>query len=493
MRKTNVLFIVADDLGYWALSSYGNKDAITPNLQKLSENGVQFENFFCVSPICSPARASIFTGRIPSQHGILDWLNEWQNGAETEEYLKGQSTFVDILAKNNYSCGLSGKWHMGASDKPQKGFNFWYCHQKGGGPYYGAPVYKNGTLIHEEEYITDRIADCGIEFIEESVKSPNPFFLALSFTAPHAPWGEAQHPKEILDLYRECQFNSCPREEDHPWKIYETFSGDEAQRREVLRGYFGSLTSMDENIGRVIGKLKELGIYEDTLIVFTSDNGMNMGHHGFYGKGNGTSPLNMYDTSVKVPFIIAKGEEFKGVKTDAMLSHYDIRHTLLDYLGVEDELEESVKFPGKSFSEILKGKDLEKEGHIVIYDEYGPTRMIRNREYKYIHRYPDGPHEFYDLSKDVDEKENLIADEKYSEEIAKMRKELMTWFKNHVNPSIDGAQLPVYGGGQSGLAGEWGGYRDKEIFERYTSDYIFTSDDRLDKNKKEIPEENKVQ
>ncbi|MGL6115825.1 MAG: sulfatase-like hydrolase/transferase [Cetobacterium sp.] len=493
MKKTNVVFIVADDLGYWALSSYGNKDAITPNIEKLSKEGMLFENFFCVSPICSPARASIFTGRIPSQHGILDWLNEWQNGATTEEYLKGQSTFVDALYKNGYSCGLSGKWHMGSSDKVHESFSFWYCHQKGGGPYYNAPVYKNKELIYEKEYITDRITEEGINFIEENVKKENPFFLALSYTAPHSPWGKNQHPEEILKLYENCNFESCPIEEDHPWKIYETFSGDLEQRKEVLKGYFASLTSMDKNIGKVIERLKKLNIYDDTLIIFTSDNGMNMGHHGFYGKGNGTSPLNMYDTSVKIPFILVQGEKYKGKKIENMLSHYDVRHTLLDYLNIKDELEEDVKFPGKSFKNILLGENKKDDESIVVYDEYGGVRMIRSKKYKYIHRYPDGPHEFYDLLKDRDEKNNLIDSEDYKNIIDQMRKKLMSWFNDHVNKDIDGAILPIYGGGQSGLAGKWGGYKDKENFKRYESDYIFTGDKKLEKRTIEISEKDKIQ
>lgn len=306
MKKSNVLLIVADDLGAWALGCYGNKDAITPNIDKLAKEGKIFENFFCVSPVCSPARASIFTGRIPSQHGIHDWLDEWENGTTTEDYLKGQSTFVDILSKNNYICCMSGKWHMGLAETPQKGFGYWYSHQKGGGPYYKAPMYKDGNLVHEEEYITDKITDYAIEFLDKIYENEKPFFLSLNYTAPHSPWDRKNHQEEILKLYENCKFESCPRDPYHPWKIAETFEGNEEERREILRGYFAALTSMDFNIGRVLDELEKKNILEDTLVIFTSDNGMNMGHHGIFGKGNGTSPLNMYDTSVKVPLLFIK-------------------------------------------------------------------------------------------------------------------------------------------------------------------------------------------
>ena len=492
MKKSNVLLIVADDLGAWALGCYGNKDAITPNIDKLAKEGKIFENFFCVSPVCSPARASIFTGRIPSQHGIHDWLDEWENGTTTEDYLKGQSTFVDILSKNDYICCMSGKWHMGLAETPQKGFGYWYSHQKGGGPYYKAPMYKDGNLIHEEEYITDKITDYAIEFLDKIYENEKPFFLSLNYTAPHSPWDRKNHQEEILKLYENCKFESCPRDPYHPWKIAETFEGNEEERREILRGYFAALTSMDFNIGRVLDELEKKNILEDTLVIFTSDNGMNMGHHGIFGKGNGTSPLNMYDTSVKVPFIIYKKGETDADKVGNVLSHYDVRATLLEYLKLEDIKDETVNYPGKSFAEILNNEQKIDDENVVIYDEYGPTRMIRNKKYKYVHRYPDGPYEFYDLEKDPEERTNEIHNKIYYNIIDEMRKELEIWFLNHVNKEIDGAVLPIYGAGQKKLAGKWGNYA-RDSFGRYHSRFIFSSDEELKEKKEEIEIENKIQ
>ena len=477
MKKNNVILIIADDLGQWALGCYGNKDAITPNIDRLAKNGKIFENFFCVSPVCSPARASIFTGRIPSQHGIHDWLDEWENGTTTEDYLQGQSTFVDILSKNKYICCMSGKWHMGLADTPQKGFEHWYSHQKGGGPYYGAPMYKDGELIYEEEYITDKITDYAIEFLNKTYEDENSFFLSINYTAPHSPWDSRNHQKEFLKLYDGCKFESCPRDPYHPWKISETFEGSEEERINILKGYFAALTSMDANIGRVLKTLEEKKILEDTLIIFTSDNGMNMGHHGIFGKGNGTSPLNMYDTSVKVPFIVYKEGKTNSELVDNVLSHYDIRSTLLEYLEIEDNKDDKVNYPGKSFVDILNNESINDDESVVIYDEYGPTRMIRNRKYKYIHRYPDGPYEFYDLEKDPNENINEINNEIYYEVIDKMRLELEEWFLDHINKEIDGATLPIYGGGQKKLAGKWGNY-SRDSFGKYSSKFIFSGDNK---------------
>lgn len=492
-RKTNVILAVADDLGYWALGCYGNKEAITPNIDRLAKGGKLFQHFFCVSPVCSPARASIFTGRIPSQHGIHDWLEEWENGATTEHYLKGQSTFVDVLNQHNYICAMSGKWHLGMADKPQCGFHYWYSHQRGGGPYYNAPMYKDGELIKEPDYITDKITDYGLDFIEKHYQDDRPFFLNLSYTAPHSPWDRANHPPEILDLYRDCEFNSCPRDPYHPWKIFETFEGNEEERLEVLKGYFSALTSMDFNLGRIIQSLEEKQILQDTLIIFTSDNGMNMGHHGIFGKGNGTSPLNMFDTSVKVPFIMYHQGKLQPSSVESLHSHYDLRQTILAYLGLQDNTQDKVRYPGVNFLSTLRDttSDETDENSIVIYDEYGPTRMIRTRDYKYIHRYPDGPYEFYDLRNDPDEQYNQITHPDYQETIATMRKQLHCWFNQYVNKEIDGAVLPVYGGGQRTLAGEWGGYA-ADTFNKYQTKFIFSAEGQLDPTRT-LESDNKIQ
>ncbi|WP_300357513.1 sulfatase-like hydrolase/transferase [Fusobacterium sp.] len=479
-KKTNVVFILTDDQGYWSLGSYGNKDVISPTLDKLAEEGVRFDNFFCVSPVCSPARASIFTGRIPSQHGVHDWLDEHHN--DTVEYLKGQDTFVKVLAENGYRCGLSGKWHLGNSAEIQQGFSEWYVHEKGGGPYYNAPMYKNGVLTEEPKYITDATTDYGIEFIEKCSKNNEPFYLSLHYTAPHAPWGKEHHPEELLDLYKNCKFESCPRDEYHPWKIRETFEGTEEERIDILKGYFGAITGVDRGVKKVVDKLEELGILEDTLIIFTSDNGMNMGHHGIFGKGNGTSPQNMYETSVKIPMIIShKNHLSKGKVYKGLYSHYDVMPTILQYLGIE--YNSPINLPGKSFYEVLNGKEENNDKDVVIFDEYGPVRMIRNKEWKYIHRYPFGPHELYCLKKDPDEKENLIDKEEYQDKIKEMRMRLERWFVKYVNPEIDGAKEPVFGAGQKGLAGVWGD--GTTTYERYDSDLIFTCDNRLKERDKD--------
>lgn len=163
--KPNFLFILTDDQGPWAMHCAGNPDILTPNIDSVAANGVRFEHFFCASPVCSPARASILTGKIPSAHGIHDWLrsgnvdkekmdrlgiNNPYGGYADEnkpiQYLSGQRTYTDALVEQGYTCALAGKWHLGDSLSPQHGFSHWYTIGKGGAHYYYPDIVENGSI-----------------------------------------------------------------------------------------------------------------------------------------------------------------------------------------------------------------------------------------------------------------------------------------------------------------------------------------------------------
>jgi arylsulfatase A-like enzyme len=219
-------------------------------------------------------------------------------------------------------------------------------------------------------------------------------------------------------------------------------------------------------VGRILGWLGDRGQRDNTLILFMSDNGMNMGHHGIYGKGNGTFPQNMYDTSVKVPALVSQpGQVPQGIVSDAMLSQYDLMPTLLDWLGFEHP--DAARLPGQSFAPLLRGQALPTREAVVVlgegrcsqdavFDEYGPVRMIRTREWKYVHRYPYGPHELYNLVNDPGEQQNLIEDRAYQHLVRDLKAGLEEWFVRHVDPRLDGTHEAVTGKGQLGLAGPAG-------------------------------------
>lgn len=500
-KKTNLLFILTDDQGAWAMGCAGNHELKTPNLDRLAASGMRFENFFCASPVCSPARASIYTGKIPSQHGIHDWLDKgnldesqiaedlkeilhredppyeylWPKnqllGDKAIRYLDDHTTFTEILAENGYQCGLSGKWHMGASGTPQAGFTYWHTEAVGGDNYFYPVTLENGKMTMKRGvYVTDYITDNALDFLRNR-DVDSPFCLAVHYTAPHSPWSAPCHPKEYIDLYDACPFDSIPNLPPHPWCVGADQTREEwdskphngirflytnyapireewqQYRRESLRGYFAAVTAMDAALGRLLDELETQGLLENTLIVFTSDNGSNMGHHGIFGKGNGTYPQNMYDTSVKVPGIFSlPGQIPAGVVQQAMASHYDLYPTLLDFLGVPCPADE--KKPGASFAKVLRGTADEFRDDVVVFDEYGPVRMIRSREWKYVFRYPDGPNELYDLVNDPEEYHNLVDDPRYSELIQGMKTRLFDWFEHYVDPALDGSKENVRGQGQ---------------------------------------------
>jgi choline-sulfatase len=447
-QRPNVLFVISDDQGAWALGCGGNPEIRTPVLDDLADRGIRFENFFCASPVCSPSRASLLTGDIPSRHGVHDWIRVGSVGDDRIDYLEGQTLIHDCAARAGYRCALVGKWHLGASDVPRPNFVKWFAHQFGMGPYYNAPMVDHDRPCNVEGYISDVLADAATTFLRGELQNDAPFWLNLNFTAPHYPWIDS-HPKAFTDLYRDCPFESCPDEPPHPWFIggKPALERGRLQRRESLIGYFAAVSAMDAAIGRVLVTLDQLGLRENTLVLFMSDNGMNCGHHGIWGKGNGTRPQNMYDTSVKVPCIVSHpGRIPTGHVNGHLLSGYDVFPTLIDYLGLANE--DQRPRPGRSFRRILDGQGGAGHDEIVVYDEYGPVRMVRTRDWKYVHRYPSGPHELFDLGTDPGERNNLV-DDAHSRVVAdELRGRLESWFRQYVDPQRDGVDKGVTGCGQ---------------------------------------------
>ncbi len=453
-EKTNVVFILSDDQGQWAAGCYGNAEIRTPNLDRLAATGMRFEHFFVASPVCSPSRATLLTGRISSQHGVHDWIREGNTGPTAASYLAGEVAYTDVLAENGWHCGLSGKWHLGNSQLKQHGFSHWFVHDRGGGPYNDAPMIRNGELVSVPGYVTHAITDDALEFLDAQQGGEQPFYLGVHYTAPHSPW--TGHPQEIVDSYDDCAFASCPQEPIHPWAKGHSLSESCLGNREMLKGYFAAVTAMDADIGRLIDKLEDMGIRDETLVVFVSDNGFSCGHHGFWGKGNGTYPPNMYENSIKVPFIASQpGRIAQGSVQEEMVSAYDFMPTLLDYLDLP--LPEGGNLPGQSFAPLLLNEGLGRE-EVVVYDEYGSTRMVRTREWKYVHRYRQGPHELYDLVNDPDERVNLADDLGQRQRVAEMKARLETWFARYVQEDRDGRDYEVSGAGQMRPVGE--GWKD---------------------------------
>ena len=460
-HRPNVLFVLTDDQGAWAMGCAGNAEIRSPNLDRLAREGIRFDSFFCTSPVCSPARASILTGRIPSQHGVHDFLHfrprtggeESRVPTDSIPFLAGMTTYAELLGGLGYDTCLSGKWHLGDGLTPRAGFQTWNPMPYGASNYYAAPVVEDGTLTtHEGSYASDLFTDNALRFLDGQAETAKPFCLAVHYTAPHKPWHREHHPADLWDdYYANCPFASVPdADEPMPVGFYATPVDAQARRRD-LAGYFAAIEGMDRNLGRLLGWLDEHRLTDNTLVVFMSDNGMNMGHHGLYGKGNATWPQNMFDTSVKVPCLIRRpGHVPAGLVDTDLFSQYDWLPTLLDYLAAADRVPGGL--PGRSFAPLLADRSTGERDRVYVFDEYGPVRMIRSHEWKLVWRYPAGPHELYNVADDPQERTNLFSRRGHTERIRSLRRELEDWFASYVDPQLDGAKLPVTGRGQRDYA-----------------------------------------
>ena len=317
---------------------------------------------------------------------------------------------------------------------------------------------RDGEVFEEPRYVTDVITDNAVKCLDDFKHRPEPFYLSVHYTAPHSPWDRGNHPAELWDRYfNDCPFNSVPDGLTPPeWVRYRSIPIDtERKRREALSGYYAAVSAMDSGVGGLLDWLDDNNLRDDTIVVFTSDNGMNMGHHGVYGKGNATYPLNMFEESVKVPFIISvPGSGAEGIVNSNLVSQYDFLPTILDCVGVENPLND---LPGASFADTIGGGTGNCGGteHVVVFDEYGPVRMVRTKEWKYVRRYAKGPNELYDLRNDPGETANLAGDPERAKIEKEMSDRLQEWFAEFADPKRDGKNEVVTGSGQLGLCGAY--------------------------------------
>ncbi len=434
-KKPNVIFILTDNHGAWTLGCYGNKDIRTPNIDKLAAEGTLFTRAYCNNPVCSPSRAAFLTGLLSSQHGVHSYIpNAAQLGPQAYQTLKEFRTLPKILSENGYTCGLSGKWHLGENDTPQQGFTYWFS--KAGGHttgFYNDELIKDGKVYKEPRYTTEVITDHAVEFIEQNSKKP--FFLYLAFNGPYglgSALGE-EHKNRHMAYYADKNMDSFPREKVNPWL--------RSQRQFVnnvksMRSYAAAVSGVDDGVGRVMEKLKELGLDKNSLVVFSADQGLNAGHGGYWGMGDHARPMHTHEATVRIPLIFRQPDGMNGGKTsDLMVENHDFLPTMLDYIGLKDKTPTSPPLPGKSFAAVLHGENPEWEN--VIFHEYENVRMIRTPKWKLTLRHPYGPHEFYDMEKDPDEKENLIHVQGNGPVIKDLKNKLTAFFAKHVDPQYD--------------------------------------------------------
>ena len=426
-NQPNIVFFFTDDQTVSTIGCYGNKIVKTPNIDGLAKRGVRFEQAFVSHPICWASRASILSGLSARSYRAPG--NEEQARGEVMEKL-----YTDLLREQNYRTGHIGKWHTKAPRGWRKEDHFDVCEVIGRNPFY--KKMPDGTLRHETELIVDK----GIDFLKSQPKG-KPFALNMWFNACHAEDGDRRPgighfawPRAVDGMYDDAYieqprlnkpeiFDGLPdflqtsiTRERYFWrwntpKKYET----------NMRAYYRMVSGIDGAIGRFLKALEEAGLADNTIVVYSADNGYHMANRGLSGK------WSHFEESIQVPLIIADPRvkpAQRGKVSKSMALNLDLPATFLDWAGIEVP----ERYDGRSLKPLVNGGDSSDwrsdtfHEHFAVRHRIPAYEGVRNANYKYV-RYVDHDHEFlHHLKKDPDELINLAKDPRHAVVLGEMRK-----------------------------------------------------------------------
>lgn len=428
-RKPNVLFIMSDQHNAHALECYGNAEVSTPNLDQLASHGVRFQNAFCQTGQCVPSRYSIWTGRYARSTGTYSNGNG-QNAAE--------NTVADLFKKAGYVTGTIGKHHMIMNAENQNhGFDVVLVPTDRAKPVNPLPydeVHPGRSEVGESPLPNDKhtcglITQESIKFIDEN--KDKPFVLWCSFPGPHtpitpsAPWSKQYNPKKLtlppnhLSIDTLMPGNSGLLSKSGKYTI-------DFSHNQTLAYYYGLVSQIDYNIGKLLAELDKLGIRGNTIVVYTADHGEMMSEHGAWTKG-----MTGYDATVRVPMILSYGKQFDGGRRiDELVCSIDLLPTLLDLAG----LKIPANIEGKSLVTLKPGTPTWRD---YAFSELGSSPQtsvitVRGKAAKYVLFRRGGKLEyeqFFDLKSDPWETTNLVKNAKYQNELIKFRMALNNWEK----------------------------------------------------------------
>lgn len=414
--KPNIIVIMGDDHARWAVGTYGFKQNLTPNMDWLARNGVKFNQAISPAPVCSPARASFYTGKMPSQHGVHDFLAE--GGAAKTNWLAGETLLSERLKQQGYRTALIGKWHATAdARKPQAGFDRWLSYD----------VYREGwqnQYLHRGEvYFSDDgdqssykgvqaryLTEEAIKFIDQPSQSP--FFISLNFVEPHAPFDAM--PERLVQKYRGMAYDLLSDGGFSDLEDRGARTSTPTDHDEKLAQYLAAAALIDEQIGRVIDALEGRGILGNTIIVYTSDHGLLMGKYGLYGKVNATKPANFYEDTISIPLIVYGGANYirQAQQRDEFVTLLDLHTTVMDF-ATPGGIKASNYGPGVSLRPLLAGKRL-TDWRAFHFAERANARMVSNGHWKLVRYYKkakeSAPDDYwYDLSNPLGEQRQALA------------------------------------------------------------------------------------
>lgn len=486
----NVIVILVDNVPADLIGAYGNKHIQTPHIDRLAKQGLTLDHAYAASGVCSPTRATLMTGLLPSQTGVHNALPS-DVGVENWSAVGEYRTLPKTLSDAGYRTGLVGKYHLGTPDRPQLGFDSWVTFASGHtSSFHDVEVIDNGKHYRARQHITDFWTQKAIDFINGQDTS-TPFFLYLSYNGPYMlPPLVLEPAKNRHANYYRTNPMPIPRGPIHPflqnfvvqaviapdgggeflqgWRAEE--KGHESRWSDVAWGMVralnnpgamvhavSELTMIDDGVGALMASLQAKGLDKNTLVIFTSDQGTSLGQRGLWGNSSASLPTTAYDENMHIPLIFRHpGNIAAGKRSELLINQFDIAPTVLDYVGMNDK--KMTGSPGRSFVPLLRGRVM--NGHDAIYFEYMRTRAIRTKDWKLVKRFPDGPNELYDLRKDPGEYNNLAEQKDFAEIQGDLEKQLKAFFYKYANIEFD-----VWRGGSAKAVMEYGGRN--EFYKRY--------------------------
>ena len=428
-KPRNVVFILTDDQRYDTMGFMGHPFLKTPHMDSIAANGAHLKNAFVTTALCSPSRASILTGLYTHKHRVID---------NQRAVPPGTRFFPEYLQAAGYQTAFIGKWHMGGeSDAPRPGFNRWVSF-KGQGVYEPTTAGLNvdGKHVPQKGYITDELTDYALDWLKQQKPKEAPFFLYLSHKAVHANFSPAPRHEGV---YKNAPWSKPATGADTPennagkprwvrdqrnsWHGIEFPYHSDLDIGQYYKSYCETLLAVDDSVGRVLQQLKDMGVYEDTLVIYMGDNGFMFGEHGLIDK------RVAYEESIRVPMVMQCPSLFKGGRVvEQVVANIDIAPTVLDAAG----LVRPAVMDGRSFLPLAQGKSIPWRDYFlyVYYWEKNypqtPTMFaLRGDRYKYITYYGLwDTDELYDLQTDREERHNLINSREHHAIAQQMEKKL---------------------------------------------------------------------
>jgi arylsulfatase A-like enzyme len=459
-KRPNIVLFMTDNQPADLLGCSGNEEIYTPNLDRMAHQGIRFSNTFCVNAMCSPCRASVFTGLMPSQHGIHTWIDDRAMDTWPKNWnaLNEFRTLPEILTENGYKTAMVGKYHLGNPFKAQNGFQHWVTF-----PHGHTRNFWNNTIIDNGKQYTypGHIIDC---FTEKSVEyingldphSEDPFFLFIPYNAPYGHWPSVKGParNRFAKLYENAQMTSIPREGLSEKAILRFLMKREESAGGIdysshlripndlisIRNYYSQMTMVDDGVGRVLSALQHRGMDDDTLIIYTADHGFSLGHNGYWGHGQATWPANAHRPSYHIPLLIRHTNHIRPLQVYASLtSQIDIFSTILDYVGLGDA-SGNENSPSRSFAPLLRGETYQSRD--AVYMEQEETRAVRTAQWLYMRRFNGSgkypmEDEMYDLSNDPHERINVLENNEHSDIATSLVDQVDSYFRDNSTEKFD--------------------------------------------------------